>query len=357
MRTALYHRHCQLNAKIIDFGGWEMPLQYKSALIEHRAVREAVGIFDVSHMGRIIVQGNDAEKLLDYLSTNKILGKSDFTATYTIWCFPSGGCLDDLIVYRYNSQKFFVVVNAGNRQKDLLHLQKYAENYHVDIIDCYDDGGILAIQGLNALPLMVQIFPEVQKMRPMHFLETSWNDEAIIISMTGYTGAGGYEIYAGNHAIQQLWDHFLSAGSPFGIEPAGLAARDILRLEMGYALYGHEIDETIAPTESVAAWAVKTDKPDFVGKHSLLELEGISSKRIEQGIILMQPGVLREGYPIFKDGLQVGRITSGGFSPTLQKSIAIALLDEKYPVGQQLEVAIRQKLCIAEITALPFLQK
>ncbi|MBA2727337.1 MAG: glycine cleavage system aminomethyltransferase GcvT [Parachlamydiaceae bacterium] len=357
MKTILYEKHKALNAKITDFGGWEMPLQYKGALQEQRAVREAVGLFDVSHMGRIIVQGVDAEKLLELISTNKIAGKADNTATYTAWCLPSGGCVDDLIIYRYHSQKFFLIVNAGNRIKDLAHLKKYAEGYRVEIIDRFEEDGILALQGPNAFPLMEHFFPAAGKLNPMHFVEVPFENEKVIISSTGYTGAGGYEIYTDNATIATLWEHFLSEGVGFGIEPAGLGARDILRLEMGYALYGHEIDETIAPTESVAAWAVKMDKPEFIGKEALLELAKGSKKRIQQGIILLEAGIIRQGCPIFIDGQQIGTVTSGGFSPTLNHSIGIALINEQLAVGQHVEVAIRKNLCQAEIVALPFINK
>lgn len=357
MKTALYEKHKALNAKLTDFGGWEMPLQYKGVLVEQRAVREAVGLFDVSHMGRIIVQGVDAEKLLELLSTNKIAGKPDNTATYTAWCLPSGGCVDDLIIYRYHAQKFFIIVNAGNRQKDLEHLKKYAADFRVEIIDRFDEDGILALQGPNAILLMAQIFPAADKLKPMQFMEVPFENDTVIISSTGYTGAGGYEIYANNTIIDTLWDLFLSAGAPFGIEPGGLGARDILRLEMGFALYGHEIDETIAPTESVAAWAVKMDKPDFIGKEALLELAEGPKKRLQQGLILLDPGIVRQGCPIFKDGLEIGTVTSGGFSPTLSRSVAIAMINEQLAIGQHVEVAIRKNLCQAEIVALPFINK
>jgi len=357
MKTALYEKHKALNAKMTDFGGWEMPLQYKGAILEQRAVRESVGLFDVSHMGRIIVQGVDAEKLLEKLSTNKIAGKPDNSATYTAWCLPSGGCVDDLIVYRYHSQKFFIIVNAGNRQKDLAHLKKYAEDFRVEIIDRFNEDGILALQGPNAFPLMEEIFPAANQLKPMQFMEVPFENETIIIASTGYTGAGGYEIYAENALIVSLWDLFLSEGLAFDIEPAGLGARDILRLEMGFALYGHEIDETIAPTESVAAWAVKMDKPEFVGKEALMELAEGSKKRLQQGLILLDPGVARQDYPIFKDGQEIGTVTSGGFSPTLDRSIAIGMINEQLSIGQHVEVAIRKNICQAEIVALPFINK
>jgi aminomethyltransferase len=355
MKTALYERHKQLGAKFVSFGEWEMPLQYRGAVHEQKTVREKVGIFDVSHMGRVFVEGPDAELLLDLLSASQITDKPDFSATYTAWCLPSGGCVDDLIIYRFNNHKFFVIFNANNRQKDLDHLKKYAVDYDVTITDRYKEDGILSVQGPHAKELIVGLFPEAAQLHTMQFTEIPYEHEQVVISATGYTGAGGYELFGKNELLCKLWDTILERGKPLGIEPVGLAARDILRLEMGYALYGHEINETIAPTESVLARTVKLDKSSFIGKDVLLELEGSLNKRCEQGLLLMDPGVAREGYTVFKDGRDIGVVTSGGYSPSLEKSIAVALLSSKQPIDTIVEIAIRQNLCKAKIVKLPFL--
>lgn len=355
MKTALYENHRILGAKFVEFGGWEMPLQYKGIIPEHLAVRTGVGIFDVSHMGRIVVEGEDAGSFLDYLSTNKVAAKSDYSATYTVWCNSSGGCIDDLIVYRKDTHHYFVIINASNRQKDLAHLKSYASGFHVEIKDRFQDDGILAIQGPKAKPLVEELFPSCRDLKQMQFKELEYHNHQIIVAGTGYTGAGGVEIYAPIDCIVELWELFLHNGRKIGIEPIGLGARDTLRLEMGYALYGHEINETIAPTESVSSWTVKFDKKDFLGKEALLKLQDNPGKRSEQGIVLMEPGIARENYEVFKEGKLIGKVTSGTHSPTLNQSIAIVLIEGVLQQGEIVDVQIRKNLCKAKVVKLPFL--
>lgn len=357
MRTVLYDRHKELGAKIVEFSGWDMPVQYSGIIPEHHAVRNAAGIFDVSHMGRVLVSGKDAERFLDYLSTNKIAGKADLTATYTVWCDPSGGCVDDVIVYRENAKSFFVIVNAGNRKKDLEHLVSNASNFDVQIQDHYTEDGILAIQGPKALSIVSKLFPESQKIKPMHFLPSLYKDKPIVISGTGYTGAGGVEIYAPLDVIVELWDTLLAAGKDDGLVPIGLGARDTLRLEMGYALYGHELTDKIAPIESVSAWTVKMEKEDFLGKKSLEKLQDSKDKRSEYGIVLIDKGIAREGYEVLKDGNKIGLITSGTHSPNLNKSIGIVLTASPLKVDDEVTVKIRDNLCKAKVVDLPFVKR
>ncbi len=354
MRTALYERHRALGAKIVDFCGWEMPVQYQGIIPEHFAVRQRVGLFDVSHMGRILVEGPDAERFLDYISTNVIAGKSDNSATYTVWSHPDGGCVDDAIIYRQSKTHFFVIVNAGNRQKDLEHLQKQSLGFDVKVRDRYAEDGILALQGPQAIALISRIFPEAELLKNMHFFTAPYNGHEIIISRTGYTGAGGVEIYAPHDAIVELWDRLLHLGQPYEIQPVGLGARDTLRLEMGYALYGHEINESISANESVSAWTVKWDKPDFIGKTAMQPLEKSVDKRSEYGIVLIEPGIARAGYEVLKNGSQIGVVTSGTQSPTLQQAIAIVLVRGTLQFGELVDVQIRQRRCKAKVVKLPF---
>lgn len=335
---------------MVEFAGWEMPIQYKGVVAEHNAVRNGVGIFDVSHMGRISVRGPDAESFLDYLSTNRIAGKKDFSATYTVWGTPDGGCVDDVIVYQQSPEEFFVVVNAGNRDKDLAHLLKESKNFDVQIEDHYEMDGILAIQGPQALAIVAECFPEAATLKPMRFIPLTFNGQNIILSGTGYTGSGGLEIYGPHAAITELWDLFLKQG----IEPIGLAARDTLRLEMGFALYGHEINDNIAPTESVSAWTVKMKKDTFIGKEALEKLENSPQKRSEHGIVLIDKGIAREGYEVYKDDKKIGTVTSGTHSPSLNQAIAIILVSGSLQEGDIVEVQIRNKRCKAKITPLPF---
>jgi aminomethyltransferase len=357
MKTALYDRHRALGAKIVSFGGWEMPIQYKGILAEHQAVRQAVGLFDVSHMGRILVSGSMAEYLLDHLSTNHISTKLPFSATYTVWCDAQGKCIDDVIIYRIDSTHFFVIVNASNRQKDLDHLNAHAQGLEVTIQDCFANQGILALQGPNAKPLLTTLFPQIETLKPMHFISLSEQGQNFYVSRTGYTGAGGYELYAPDDYIISLWDRLLEKGKAYQIEPIGLGARDTLRLEMGFALYGHEISEAIAPNESLAAWTIKWDKANFLGKEALEKLEKNSLKRHAYGIKLIEPGIPRQGYSVFKEGIKIGEVTSGSFSPTLNQAIALILVDRPLKIEEEIAIQIRQTLCHAHVVQLPFVRK
>lgn len=355
MKTCLYERHLRAGAKMVDFFGWEMPIQYTSIIEEHLAVRNKVGVFDVSHMARILVEGTDAEKFLDYLSTNKIEGKKEGTATYTVWCNEDGFCLDDVIIYKRDAERFFVIVNASNREKDFIHLKEKSLGYQVHIHPLFSDG-ILAIQGPQATSLIQKIFPEASSIKFMHFKPLFYQDHEIILSSTGYTGSGGFEIYGSANSIINLWDQLFLLGKEFGLQPVGLGARDTLRLEKGYALYGHELTETILASETVSAWTIKWEKSDFLGKKTLENGESSSKKRGEYGMMLIEPGIARENYLIFKKGQSIGKVTSGTFSPSLNKAIAIILVREKLELGEIVEVQIRQKLVKAEIVSLPFLR-
>lgn len=350
-KTILYDRHVALNAKMVEFCGWEMPIQYKGIIQEHKIVRESCGIFDVSHMGRIIIEGPDAERFVDLLSTNKIWGKPDSSAIYTVWSLPFGGTLDDVIVYKKNPQHFFVIVNAANRQKDLKYVLEQSERYDVVVSDCYETEGILAIQGAKAVEIVSEIFPAAKSLPRMHFIHEKFEGKDLILSNTGYTGSKGFEIYAPNDLIVLLWDAFLQKG----VEPIGLGARDTLRLEMGYALYGHELSETISANESVSAWAVKWDKGEFIGKSALQKIE--KDKRFEYGILLEEAGIAREGAQVFLEGKNIGKVTSGTHSPTLNRAIAIIISDVMLKAGDKIEVQIRKNLVRAQVAALPFIKQ
>lgn len=332
-----------------------MPIQYKGIIQEHLAVRQRVGLFDVSHMGRILVEGKEAESLLDFLSTNDIANKENGTAIYTVWCRENGTSIDDLIVYKVTPEKFFIIVNACNRQKDLKHLKNYAKEKNVTIVDRFNEDAILALQGPLAETVLQKIFPDVKNIRHMHFIALSYQVHNIIISRTGYTGEDGFEIYAPNEIALQLWKEFLESGQQQGIEPIGLGARDTLRLEQGYALYGHELSDNITPIESVSAWTVKWKKSDFLGKSALEKLKQSSNLLHEYGIILIDKGIAREGYEVLKNNQVIGKVTSGTFSPSLNQSIAIVIVEKKLQEGDSVEIRIRQHLCQAKVVSLPFL--
>ncbi|MDB2613762.1 glycine cleavage system aminomethyltransferase GcvT [Chlamydiales bacterium] len=329
-KTFLYQKHLDLGAKMVPFSGWEMPIYYSSLIKEHEAVRKEAGLFDVSHMGIIEVKGEKAREFLEWISTNTLTKP----VTYTLLCNESGGTIDDLICYKKNEHHFLVIVNAGNREKDLAHLKAHSGDVEINLLEGY---GILALQGPKAATYL-----SIPEMKPRTFLESG----DLFIATTGYTGERGFEIYGKNEVLAPLFDDLMNKG----VTPCGLGCRDSLRLEMGYALYGHEISETISPMESVASWAVKLDK-EFYGK------EALSKKRSMVGLTLLERAVPREGYKLFINNLEVGMITSGTFSPSMQRGIALALVNEPLSVGEKIEVSIRNKRCPAVITTLPFLER
>lgn len=348
MRTALFDRHCALGAKIVDFCGWQMPLHYSGIISEHHNVREKVGIFDVSHMGRILITGPDAGQFLEYISTNHILDRLAGTATYTVWCNSEGASVDDVIVYKIDEENFFVIVNACNKEKDFQHLLEQGKNFNVKISHRFEEEGILAVQGPTSAALVQELFGRKIDLTHMHF--TIVDD--LILSRTGYTGEDGFEIYVSNATIILLWDRFLKIGNKYGILPIGLGARDTLRLEMGYALYGHELSEEIAPNESVSAWTIKGEKA-FLGKEAM-EKRG---KRRAYGVILHDPGVARAEYLVYKNDREIGKVTSGTFSPSLNKAIALILSTEELNEGDNVDIDIRNKRCRAEIVKIPFIKE
>jgi aminomethyltransferase len=356
MKTPLYDKHCALGAKMVGFNGWEMPLQYKGIVHEHNVVRNAVGLFDVSHMGRVLISGLEAERFLEILSTNQIAGRPDFSATYTVWCTLMGGSVDDGLVYRINRNQFFVVVNAGNRVSDLVHFQMAAEQFNVTIESHYDLDGILALQGPKAGGVLNKVFEGIPPIAKKHFIETSYKGHSVAVARTGYTGEDGYEIMGPQSAIVALWDALLEAGKPEGIEPVGLGARDTLRLEMGYALYGHELNPSIAPIESVAAWTVKWDKPLFIGKQELEKLNHSPKKRWAYGVILADRAVPREGCKVLVGGQEAGIVTSGGFAPSLNASVALILVHQELTPQQRVDIVVRDQPRQGKCVPLPFYQ-
>lgn len=352
MKTILYDQHVSLNAKMVLFSGWEMPLNYPLGILnEHQTVRKKVGIFDISHMGRIAVQGTNATAFLNYLITNH-LPTQDGHAVYTIMCTTHGTCVDDVIVYRENSDSYFLIANAANREKDLEHLNKYAKDFQVKIIPTYEQEGILAVQGPLTTPLFKELFPSIASMTHMQFQLVTFQNQSFILSKTGYTGEDGFEIFAPLDLIPKLWDLFLQKGKAFGIEPIGLGARDTLRLEMGYALYGHELSEDILANETVSSWTVKMKKPDFLGKAALHE----KPVRYAYGLKLVEKGIPRQDYEVYKGNVLIGHVTSGSFSPSLNCGIALILSDTSLQSGQELFVKIRTNFVKGVMTPLPFIR-
>ncbi|MCB1148852.1 MAG: glycine cleavage system aminomethyltransferase GcvT [Chlamydiia bacterium] len=353
--SPLHSRHEALGAKMAPFAGWQMPIHYSSILDEHECVRKRVGVFDVSHMGVIDVIGPDSEKFFEALSTNTIAEKAPGSATYTVFCNEAGGAVDDLIIYRLDKERFFVVANASNRQKDLEHMQKHAAGFDVRISPRFDDCGILAVQGPKAKELIEELVPNATSLKPMQVAEVQFEGEPLILATTGYTGSGGVELIGKSAQILKLWDVLLERGAPYGIQPIGLGARDTLRLEKGFALYGHELTDAIGPMESVSRWTIKGEGRTFLGKEAL-EAKKISVEIRYPAAVVVSEGIAREGFEVLDEGSVIGAVTSGSFSPTLKKAIALVLIGKKTREGDKLSIRIRNKVVDATVVNLPFIK-
>nr|WP_293299699.1 glycine cleavage system aminomethyltransferase GcvT [Allomuricauda sp.] len=355
--TALTKTHEALGAKMVPFAGYNMPVSYEGVNIEHQTVRESVGVFDVSHMGEFLIEGPKALDLIQKVSSNDASKLTIGKAQYSCMPNETGGIVDDLIVYRIKEETYLLVVNASNIQKDWDHISKYNESIGADMRNLSDDYSLLAIQGPKAVEAM-QSLSSVD-LSAIDFYSFVVGDfagiEHVIISATGYTGSGGFEIYCKNSEVQQVWDQVLEAGAAYGIKPIGLAARDTLRLEMGYCLYGNDIDDTTSPLEAGLGWITKFTK-DFVNSEALAKEKEEGSKRKLIAFQMEERGIPRNGYPILDaDGNEIGKVTSGTMSPSLSKGIGLGYVPvEHSKIDQPIHIQIRINKVPATIVKLPF---
>lgn len=328
-RTPLRDFHAAHGGRLVDFAGWEMPVQYKSILEEHKAVRRAAGLFDVSHMGEVDVRGPEAGKFLNYLVTNDVAKLHPGRVLYSPMCYPSGGVVDDLLVYMRGAEDYFLCINAGNVDKDLAWIREQAAKFKVVIADRCADYALLAVQGPAAAALVQSITgTKLDLVKYYHFAEGMVGGVLCIISRTGYTGEDGFELYHAASDAPKLAEALLAAGAPHGLELAGLGARDSLRLEAGYPLYGHEITQDISPLTAGLGWTVKLDKgADFIGRDALVAEKKNGAK---QKIVFFKTGdrrIVRADTPVLGvDGTVVGRVVSGTLSPLLNEAIGSALV-------------------------------
>ena len=350
MRTPLYELHKQLKAKIVDFHGWEMPLQYSGIIDEHKNVRSNVGLFDVSHMGRFKITGSKAENCIQNLLTNDISKLDDMKALYSPMCLENGGIVDDVIIYRINQEDFLMVVNSSNRQKDFEWITSHSQA--ATIKDVSQEMLLLALQG----PLAQKVLEDeidLDKLKPFHLTKAMLFNEDCIVARTGYTGEDGFEIFFDSSKIH-IWEKLLKVGSKFSIKPVGLGARDTLRIEAGLMLYGNDIDENVTPLEAPLKWTVKFEK-NFIGKKAL-EQQKIS--RILKGFeILGTNRIARKGNLVLSDSSVVGVVTSGSFSPTLGKSIGFCFLPPEFTLEQPIQIDIRGKIYDAKVTRTRFYKR
>ncbi len=353
---ALSEIHKGLGAKMIPFAGYNMPVSYEGVNIEHETVRNNVGVFDVSHMGEFLVLGPNALELIQKVTSNDASKIVDNQAQYS--CFPNttGGIVDDLIVYRINNEKWLLVVNASNIEKDWNWINSH-NSVGAELINVSEDYSLFAIQGPKAVQAMQSLTPiDLNNIKFYHFQIADFAGvKNIIISATGYTGSGGFEIYCKNNEAEQIWKEIFNAGNNFNIKPIGLAARDTLRLEMGYCLYGNDINDTTSPIEAGLGWITKFTK-NFINSDNLLKQKELGTQRRLVAFELDDRGIPRQGYDILNNqGDKIGEVTSGTMSPTLAKGIGMGYIPTNLKsVGTKLYIQIRKKIIPATIVKLPF---
>jgi aminomethyltransferase len=356
-KTGLYDTHLALGAKMVEFAGYWMPVQYRGIIEEHRKVRSAAGVFDVSHMGEFEFRGRAAGEFLQRMTINDVSTLQEFQAQYSALCYPDGGIADDIIVYRW-PDRYLLVVNASNLEKDFNWLSQHATP-EAGLANISDEISLLAVQGRYAQPTLQKIVNvDLAKIKYYWFVSGEIGGVPAFISRTGYTGEDGFEVgFAAPHS-EKVWNAIFEAGKEFGIEPIGLGARDTLRVEMKYCLYGNDIDQTTTPLEAGLGWITKLDKGDFIGREALLKMKANGIPRKLVGFELEGKNIARHGYPILKDGVQVGHVTSGTFSPSLEKSIGLGYVaSEHAAVGTELSIDIRSRQAKGRIVATPFYQR
>lgn len=337
-RTCLYDKHVALGALISPFGGFDMPIQYTNIVDEHQAVRQACGVFDVSHMGEVLISGADAERYVNHIFTNDVTAIPDGKILYGMMCYEDGGVVDDLLVYRMAADRYFLVINASNIDKDWAWIQQQAEGYDVTLENQSEQYGELAVQGPQAEAVMEEVLGLTCKDLAFYTFKEIGD---VIVSRTGYTGEDGFEIYATPLYINECWDKLMASGR---CKPCGLGCRDTLRFEVGLPLYGDELSPEITPVMAGLSMFVKLDKPEFIGKEALArqKAEGPAKKLV--GIELADKAIPRHGYAVLKDGQPIGEVTTGYHSISVDKSVCMALIDAQYAaLGTPVDIQIRKK--------------
>jgi aminomethyltransferase len=356
-RTPLYGAHRRAGARMVEFAGWEMPVQYRGVIEEHTAVRRQAGLFDVSHMGEVELRGRDALTLCQCTTANDCSRMKIGQAQYNLLLNDNGGIIDDVIVYRLEADRFLVCVNASNSEKDYAWFREHATG-DVEVENVSAHYAQLALQGPCAESTLQRLTGiALEKIKSFHFSQDQVGGVRSLISRTGYTGEPGFELYCDPTDAEKLWDRLLDAGSSLGLVPVGLGARDTLRLEKAYPLYGHELDETTTPWEAGLNWVIKFSKGSFIGCEVLLRQKHEGVRRRLVGLELIDPGIARSDYSLFKDGQPIGKVTSGTKSPTLGRSIALGYIASAQARNDNIvEVQIRDNRVRAKIVPLPFLR-
>lgn len=357
-KTPLYSWHCMHNGRMVDFAGWEMPVQYTSIVEEHTAVRNAVGLFDISHMGRLQFRGDLADEFLNGILTNDTSKLKIGDVRYSLVCGKDGGILDDVLVSRL-PDRWELVVNASNRDKLIDWISNSAGFAAIEFFDTTISTGMIAVQGPRSLELLERVSGlQFSDMKYYSTSDVTFCDSPTLVSRTGYTGEDGFEIVMPAEETERLWQKLMDEGSPLGVIAAGLGCRDTLRLEAAMPLYGHELDETIDPLTAGLGFAVKLNKPEFTGKAALEQIRSTGPQMARVGLVLEGRRIAREESRVLIDGETVGRVTSGTFSPTLQKVIAMAYIPSQFSTtGTKVEINLRGTVVSAEVTSLPFYKR
>ncbi|MBP7796426.1 MAG: glycine cleavage system aminomethyltransferase GcvT [Elusimicrobiales bacterium] len=352
-RTHLNDVERKYGGKMVDFHGWELPVQFEGIIKEHLTVRNGVGLFDVSHMGQVFVDGPDARKFLDYVNANNVAKLKKGEGVYSHLPNGRGGIVDDVINFCLDEERFLVIVNATTTEKDYNWLLSNSKGFNVKISNKSSDFSMIAIQGPKSVEVMKKFAPEILRYPRFGIVETDIYGKHSYISRTGYTGEDGFEITAPNDIIVRIWEELMNLGKEYDIKPCGLGARDSLRLESGYLLYGSDIDDEHSSYEANYGWVVKLKKGNFIGKELYEKEKAEGIKRKLTGIV-MEKGILRPGYKVFKDGKEIGVLTSATYSPSLNKSIAEGYMPPNLNIGDEVEVEIRDKRLPAKVSEVPF---
>jgi aminomethyltransferase len=358
-RTPLYEEHVRLGGKMVEFAGWEMPVQYSGVIQEHVNVRERVGLFDVSHMGEIWVTGPNAEAALEYLTCNKVSSLYDGKAQYSAILNEKGGVIDDIIIYRFSKERFLLCVNASNADKDYEWLGSKNPT-DARIVNASAEYGQIAVQGPRAIELLAPLVKgaDLNAVKPFHFIETELLGSKVIIARTGYTGEDGVEIFVKSERSVDLWRLLLEHGEVYGVTPCGLGARDSLRLEAAYPLHGHELSEETPALESGLGWIIKFDKGDFIGRDALLKIKEQGPARKLVGFVLDEAGIARQGDTLQVGGAEVGVVASGTKTPTVNKALGMAFLKASLATPEtKVSVVVRGRSIAAHVIPLPFYKR
>ena len=359
-KTPLYNTYSEYGGKIIEFGGWAMPVQFEGIISEHEAVRGAAGLFDVSHMGEVEIKGAEAFAFVQNLVTNDVSVLNNNQILYTLMCYTNGGVVDDLLVYKVSGEHFYLVINAGNIDKDFQWMLDNKQLYNVEITNISGVVAELAIQGPKAQKILQEITDiDLNEIKFFYFKSDVLIDGVkCIVSRTGYTGEDGFEIYCSRSEIEKLWHKLLDIGKKDGLAPAGLGSRDTLRFEACLPLYGNEISQDVTPLEAGLGFFVKLQKNNFIGKEALLKQKEEGLKRKLVGFEMMERGIPRHGYEVRVLGEKIGVVTTGYLAPTLKKNIGLALIDSKYcELRTEIEIVIRGKSLKAKVISKKFYKK